>query len=189
MLKPKWVENAKLLLFWIHLNSLQSLSGRTVALVRCEAATICREEHPSEWQLLYLSYFVWPETPVMSKAFLCQAVQTWRKRRAHRTCLGADWVVGHTALVGTWILGQEKKTHDGNSGKREVHVPTDALLHFPDRAEGELKVRWAALLARQLLEDCTQVSAADPWLNVGWVNILFTVCILEMRFGVMFNSI
>lgn len=44
------------------------------------------------------------------------------------------------------------------------------------------------MIRRQLLEDRMQVSAADPCLNIGWVDTIFTGHVLEMRFGVIFNS-
>lgn len=52
-----------------------------------------------------------------------------------------------------------------------------------------MKARVEALTRSQLLEDGIQVSAADPCLNISWVDIIFTAHMLEMRFGFVFNSI
>lgn len=91
--KTKASGNAELWLFQIHLTSAQGLWGRIVALMWCEAAAISPKEDTFDWLLFYLLYFVLPETPVISKAFLCEAVQTHSKRHVQEPCQGVSGVV------------------------------------------------------------------------------------------------
>lgn len=125
-LKPKRVENAKSWPFQIRLASAQSVSASIVALAWCRAAAVCPKEDPFDWLLFCLSYFVLPEPPAMSEAFLRQAVQTWSKRHAHRTRQGADQVVLGSLCAGrTWDLVQVKTPGAGDAVKRKVRVPVD----------------------------------------------------------------